>query len=103
MAKGRHRTRAEWQRLVELFEASGQTPGEFGAAHRISEATFRWWRSRLRDHAEKPMFLPVDVAVPSTPRMGRFEARLPSGVVLAFDDVDPAVLRELIAVLGSAR
>ena len=49
------RTAAQWQKLIERFERSGQTRGKFCAAHGLALSTFDLWRRKL--HA-----MPVAVA-----------------------------------------
>ena len=46
----RHRARrsaAQWQKLVERFERSGQTRGKFCTAHGLALSTFDLWRRKL--------------------------------------------------------
>lgn len=100
MAKRRSRTSDEWRSLVELFDSSDAKAVDFAAAHDVDVKTLRWWRSRLRGETKAPKFVPVDIAGPTVGRFGRVEARLPSGVVLAFDEFDASTLRDLVAVLG---
>ena len=42
------RTAAQWRELVERFERTGQSRGEFCAAHRWALSTFDLWRRKLR-------------------------------------------------------
>ena len=41
------RTAAQWRKLVEQFERSGQTRGRFCAAHGLALSTFDLWRRKL--------------------------------------------------------
>jgi len=41
------RTAAQWRKLVEQFERSGQTRGEFCAAEGLALSTFDGWRRKL--------------------------------------------------------
>ena len=46
----RHRARrtvAQWQELIERFERSGQTRGNFCAANALALSTFDLWRRKL--------------------------------------------------------
>lgn len=95
------RSRDEWRRLVRMLEESREDPVVFAVRHDVSPRTLRWWSWRLRE-TSSPIFIPVEVGPVSVAptRSMRMEARLASGVVLAFEDVDAAMLRELVAALG---
>ena len=41
------RTAAQWRKLIERFEQSGQTRGKFCAAHGLALSTFDLWRRKL--------------------------------------------------------
>ena len=41
------RTAAQWRKLVERFERSGQTRGQFCTAHGLALSTFDVWRRKL--------------------------------------------------------
>ena len=41
------RTGAQWRKLIERFERSGQTRGKFCAAHGLALSTFDLWRRKL--------------------------------------------------------
>ena len=46
----RHRTRrtaAQWRKLIERFDRSGQTRGNFCAANGLALSTFDLWRRKL--------------------------------------------------------
>ena len=64
------RTAAQWQKLIERFEGSGQTRGKFCAAHGLALSTFDLWRRKL--HAtpaavaeERPEGLFVELTHPT--------------------------------------
>lgn len=42
------RTTAQWQKLIERFEGSGQTRGKFCAANGLALSTFDLWRRKLQ-------------------------------------------------------
>lgn len=50
MAKheSRRRRRAEWERIVENFRASGLSSGAFAARHGLTPATLKWWAAAFR-------------------------------------------------------
>ena len=90
------RTAAQWQKLIERFEGSGQTRGEFCAVNGLALSTFDLWRRKL--HAtptaveeERPEALFVELAhpaqtqtSPTSPGTGGWEVELElgAGVVL---------------------
>ena len=41
------RTAAQWQKLIERFDRSGQTRGKFCAANGLALSTFDLWRRKL--------------------------------------------------------
>jgi len=41
------RTAAQWRKLIERFERSGQIRGKFCAAHGLALSTFDLWRRKL--------------------------------------------------------
>lgn len=57
---GRQRRRAEEiRRLIEAFEGSGLTRGEFSRRHHIAVSTLDYWR---RAHSHQPRMVEVKVA-----------------------------------------
>jgi hypothetical protein len=103
-----------WRVHVEAWRASGQSRGEYCAAHGLARKTFGWWAWRL-GRQEHPAsadtaahFLPVesgDVPDPDEAGTARVEARieiaLPDGVrVWVGRGVDGAALRQVLAALG---
>ena len=98
MAKSK-RTRAEWQRHVAAWRASGATSKAYAAEHGLKAKTLLWWSSKLkRDRAPKPTmsFMEV-VALPSAAvrvRLGGAEVEVPHGA-------DEQTLRVVFAALRS--
>jgi hypothetical protein len=107
---------AYWRVHVEAWRDSGQSRGEYCAAHGLSRKTFGWWAWRL-DRQGRPApadtaahFLPVEVAeVPDRDAGGaapvgeeaRIEIALPDGVrVRVGRGVDGEALRRVLAALG---
>lgn len=45
----KRRSPAEWQQLIEAWQASGLSQPAFCRTHAIALSTFRYWRRRLRD------------------------------------------------------
>jgi len=41
------RTAAQWRKLIERFDRSGQTRGKFCAANGLTLSTFDLWRRKL--------------------------------------------------------
>ena len=105
---------AYWRVHVEAWRASGQSRGEYCAAHGLSRKTFGWWAWRL-DRQGRPApadtaahFLPVESAdVPGPDEAGtapveaRIEIALPDGVTVRVGrGVDGVALRRVLAALG---
>ena len=90
------RTAAQWRKLIERFERSGQTRGNFCAANRLALSTFDLWRRKLRAtpaavNEEQPEALFVELtnptqtqASPTSAGTGAWEVELDlgAGVVL---------------------
>ena len=100
------KTEPFWRDLVARWKASGQTVAAFCAAHRVSQATFYYWRHRLASRSPEkatpapptPMFAPLRV-VPDPIA----EVVFPSGLVVRVSvSADPAAVARLVAALGGA-
>jgi len=48
---GERRTAQQWARLVEEYEASGQSQRRFCAEHGIGQSSLRYWKRRLEQGA----------------------------------------------------
>ena len=106
---------AYWRVHVEAWRASGQSRGEYCAAHGLSRKTFGWWAWRL-DRQGRPApadtaahFLPVEIAEVGGPDEAeaapvddtRIEIALPDGVTVRVGrGVDGAALRRVLTALG---
>jgi hypothetical protein len=107
---------AYWRVHVEAWRDSGQSRGEYCAAHGLSRKTFGWWAWRL-DRQGRPApadttahFLPVEVAGVVDPGEAgaapvgdeaRIEIALPDGVTVRVGrGVDGEALRRVLAALG---
>jgi len=90
-----------WRDLIDRWKASGQSVASFCAAHRVSQATFYYWRKRLASRtrsttAPAPAFAPVQV-VPDP----MAEIVLPNGFIVRVPaTTDPAAVARLVAALG---
>jgi hypothetical protein len=85
---------AYWRVHVEAWRASGQSRGEYCAAHGLSRKTFGWWAWRL-DRQGRPA--PADTAAHFLP----VEIALPDGVrVRVGRGVDGEALRRVLGALG---
>lgn len=42
------RSAAEWRRIIERWERSGQSAKAFADRHNLSKSSLQWWRWRLR-------------------------------------------------------
>lgn len=106
-----------WRGHVEAWRASGQSRGEYCAAHGLSRKTFGWWVWHLeraeRQPLEAPRFLPVEVAEAPAATPGaddeaepgsgddRIEIALPDGLLVRVGTgFDAAALRRVLVVLG---
>ena len=90
------RTAAQWRKLIERFERSGQTRGNFCAANRLALSTFDLWRRKLGEtqtaaHEEHSESLFVELTNATEPPGSRtaagtgaweVELELGAGVVL---------------------
>ena len=47
LVKRKRRSRAEWIRICEAHDASGETTAAFARRHRLNPGTLGWWRSKL--------------------------------------------------------
>ena len=64
------RTAAQWQKLIERFEGSGQTRGKYCAANGLALSTFDLWRRKLHAtpavaEGERPEALFVELPHPA--------------------------------------
>jgi hypothetical protein len=93
-----------WRDLIARWKASGQSVAAFRAAHRVSQATFYFWRKRLAarsPHATTPgppapTFAPVRVVPEPTAVV-----LLPTGLVVRVAvGADPTAVARLVAALG---
>lgn len=60
------RGRAEWERLVRRWRASGKSVKAFAEGHGVRAGTLQWWAWKLgQEQRESPMpFVPVEVSAP---------------------------------------
>jgi hypothetical protein len=88
-ANGRvRRTRSEWQKICDRFEASGLSKSAFCRREGIAKASFAKWMARLADEqtpvAESAPFIELSPAVsePTVPLFGcgELELLLPGGI-----------------------
>src|SRR5262245_27641135 len=96
--------REHWQQRLDRFGRSGLTVTDFCDREGISPASFYAWRRRLQADstlgaADEPRLVPVRLVTP--PPSARVELLLPSGIVVRLSsDTDPALLRQLLPLLG---
>lgn len=118
MASTKRAARAEhWQRIVDRFNASGLSVGEFCARYHISAQSLYQWRRKLkRDHSSVgqasavPDLIPVRI-VPAeasslrqcSPTVGQqVQIDTPSGFVLRVNaSIQPSQLAELLTAVES--
>ena len=101
------RSRAEIERIVEEFKASGLTSQEFATQRRLSVSTLRVWASRVRRRSEPEAPAQwVEVDLPpggSSPgaRRSVYQIALAGGVLSIPSGFDPAEVKELLTILGA--
>lgn len=100
------RSRAEWEQLVAKLDESGESVGRFADAHGLNRNTLAWWRWQTRSTASRvervgfvPVVMETETLLPSVGAVG-FEAALPNGVVLRFEQLGIAQLHRVIAALA---
>ena len=88
------RTAAQWRKVVEQFERSGQTRGKFCAANGLALSTFDLWRRKLpaapvAEARPEPLFVELTPPAPTQTPVGstgtgawEVELELGAGVVL---------------------
>ena len=101
--RSRFKSEPFWLDLIDRWKASGQSVAAFCAAHRVSQATFYYWRKRLASRSRSttppaPAFAPVRVVPGPTA-----EVVLPNGLIVRVPvATDPATIARLVAALGGA-
>jgi hypothetical protein len=105
---------AEKAALLAAFPASGQSAVAFCRAAGVPLATFTYWQREARQASARPVFARVALTVadgdPVAARGGsrgptsgvRAVLRSVAGDTLALDGLEPATVRELVAVLLAA-
>ena len=91
------RSKTEWKSLIQQWDESGQSAGQFADSHGLKSSTLSWWRWKLaRDEPDSALELvtllpaggnerPLDRGVARrrrTPRRTSIEIVVPSGVVV---------------------
>jgi transposase len=108
MSQGRPRDprkQQQWQRWIDLWQASGLSVRAFCARHRLAEPRFYAWRRQLRQR-QRPdaSFVPVHIlAHPESAAEDGLEVVLAGGRRLRVrPGFDAATLQRLVAVLEEA-
>ena len=74
------RTAAQWRKLIERFDRSGQTRGTFCAAHGLALSTFDLWRRKLGEtQAAADEAPPESLFVELTNAPEAAQSRIPTG------------------------
>lgn len=92
--RGERRTPQQWARLVEKYEASGESQRRFCAEHGIGQSSLRYWRRRLAQGAgTQDAQAATGVRLVAVKVIDEFPARADSGLVV----VSPRGVRVEIA------
>lgn len=98
-AVGSKRGAAEWRRLVELYERSGETVKGFSERHGFSKAALEYWRRKFRSDVGGKFREYRLQAVDETPV--EFEVKLANGrSVVIRGRVDETAIRHLLSIIG---
>ena len=102
------RKEQHWRRLIQLWKSSGLTVRAFCARHHIKQPSFYAWRRELQQRDAATAFVPVQVE--TNDQVARVTSITTIEVVLAGGQCvrvtpgfDPAMLRQLLAVLQEGR
>jgi transposase len=98
------RKERHWRRLIRRWQSSGLTIREFGACHRLCQASFYAWRRELQQRDAASAFVPVRVVADDRPANATpIAIGLAGGrCVRVTPGFDPATLRQLLGVLEEA-
>ena len=99
MEKEKTERRRYWQGVIAEREASGKSVRDFCRERDLGEASFYWWRQRVR--AEKPVSFAL-VETKAAAQAAKFELALSSGEVLRIP-ADVESLRVVFEALRSAQ
>ena len=99
MEKRQSERQKYWQVVIAEQEASGKSVRDFCRERDLSEASFYWWRPRLRE--EKPVSFAL-VETKGAAQAAKFELTLSSGEVLRIP-ADVESLRVVFEALRAAR
>ena len=88
----KRRSKAEWIKICEAFDASGETPVAFARRRGLHRPTLVWWRSRLRreDALASPANAFVEVVSEPSVSSPRAVVRIGEVAIEFIDGVPPA-------------
>ena len=95
-----------WRERVAAWSKSRLSIRQFCRQHKLSEASFHFWRRELRTRSEasspaKSKFIPLTVIPPRTIIATKIEVRCPSGHVVSVPMNDAQTLRQLFEALAT--
>ena len=101
MRNRKKRSRAEWTKLVEEWQAGDLSQPVFAKQKGIAKTTLSWWSCRLRREArERRTLVPVDVVDSAPAGAAEFRVELAGGrTVLVPASFDAIALRRLVSAL----
>jgi len=101
MRKRKKRSRAEWTKLVEEWQAGDLSQKAFARRRGIATTTLSWWACRLRREArDRAALVPVDVIDDAPASSGEFRVEVAGGrTVVVPASFDAGALRRLVSAL----
>jgi hypothetical protein len=98
MSRGQEERREMWRPRIAQQEQSGQSVRAFCKEQRVGEASFYYWRQRLREEKAPVRFALLETKPVSKAKPQLIELVLASGDHLRIPG-DPATLRLVLSVL----
>jgi hypothetical protein len=101
MRKRKKRSRAEWTKLVEEWQAGELGQRAFARRRGIAPTTLSWWAWRLRSEArDRAALVPVEVIDDAPASTGEFRVEVAGGrTVVVPASFDATALRRLVSAL----
>ena len=92
----RTRSPAEWQAIIDTWQASGKPVSTYCEEHELPQSSFYAWKQRLADH--KPEFVDVTALAIAAPEI---VIGLPNGVTITVKPgADQQSIAQVLRALG---